>query len=331
MAEEFFEGRGVDSQKIEKILTLIEATKLDHKPTNHLEEVIKDADLFNLCTDEALDFTRKLREEWKSFKEKNYSDVEWYTLNLGFFKNYTFYTDYANQYLIPKKNENVLLLEKRLKKAKKKEKQSVIYLKEELEAKQLEVKKLAGRLEKAKLQKPDRGIETMFRTTYRVHMDLSSIADNKANILLSINSLILSFGVVSLLGEIDDEPIFLIPVLLLTAISLGSMVFAILATRPKVNSGIFTREDILQKRTNLLFFGNFHNMPLEDYSWGIQEMMKDSSYLYGSMSKDVYFLGVVLAKKFRLLRLAYNIFMYGMVATVLIFGLVYWLDTATTT
>jgi hypothetical protein len=51
-------------------------------------------------------------------------------------------------------------------------------------------------------------------------------------------------------------------------------------------------------------------------------MMKDADYLYGSMIKDIYYLGIVLGKKYRFLRIAYNIFMFGFVIAVLSFVLI---------
>ena len=159
----------------------------------------------------------------------------------------------------------------------------------------------------------------MFRTTYRTHINLSSIADNKANILLSINAIIVSIVLTDLIGKLEDYKFVLIPGAALLLVCMVTIVFAILATRPKVSSGIFTREDILEKKTNLLFFGNFFRMDLVDFQWGIKQMMNDAEYLYGSMSKDIYFLGKVLAKKFLLLRIAYNVFMYGMIVVISIF------------
>jgi hypothetical protein len=97
------------------------------------------------------------------------------------------------------------------------------------------------------------------------------------------------------------------------------MVFSILASRPNVSSGKFTREDIKNKRTNLLFFGNFHAMNVEDYQWGMKEMMKDADYLYSSLIKDIYYLGKVLGRKYRFLRIAYSIFMYGFALAILSF------------
>jgi hypothetical protein len=98
------------------------------------------------------------------------------------------------------------------------------------------------------------------------------------------------------------------------------MTFSILATRPSVSGGRFTEEDIRNKKTNLLFFGNFYKMELEDYQRAMNQMMKDGEYLYNSMIKDVYFLGIVLAKKYRHLRISYTIFMWGLIIAVVAFA-----------
>jgi hypothetical protein len=64
-------------------------------------------------------------------------------------------------------------------------------------------------------------------------------------------------------------------------------------------------------------------MELQEYEWGMKEIMKDSEYLYGTMIKDVYYLGQVLGKKFQYLRISYNIFMFGLTATLLTFVILY--------
>jgi len=65
-----------------------------------------------------------------------------------------------------------------------------------------------------------------------------------------------------------------------------------------------------------LFFGNFYKVPLEEYDWAMNEMMNDREYLYSTLIKDLYYLGVVLDRKYKLLRITYNIFMVGIVVTV---------------
>ncbi len=98
-----------------------------------------------------------------------------------------------------------------------------------------------------------------------------------------------------------------------------SIIFAILVTRPNITQGTFTKEDVEKKRANLLFFGNFHKMKLKDYQSGINAMMNDSEFLYGSMTRDIYNLGVVLGRKYRLLRITYSVFMFGFVLSILAF------------
>jgi len=161
------------------------------------------------------------------------------------------------------------------------------------------------------------------------HSNLSGMADSKANILISVNSIILSIMMASLFEKLQTDPNLQIPVAIITLVCVSSIVFGILATRPNVSHGTFTRDDIAGKRTNLLFFGNYHNMSLDDYNWGMTEMLGDKVYMNNSMIKDQYFLGVVLAKKYKYLRVAYNIFMYGLIIAMLAFVIAFMLPSAT--
>ena len=284
-----------------------------------MEEVIKDADLYNLATPDALYSAQLIREEGEKFRNEHFSDKKWNKMNLLFLENHSFFTEYGKSTLEKTKQKNIQKLKKNLGKGREKD---ADVLAEELSSRKKSIKKLKKKLAKLSDQKPDRGIETMFRVTYRVHINLSSIADNKANILLSINAIIISIVLSAFVEQRSLDfggAALAIPSGMLLLICLSTIVFAILSTRPQVNSGTFTREDIINKKTNLLFFGNFYRMDLDEYLWGINEMMDDSDYLYGSMAKDIYFLGKVLAKKFRLLRIAYNIFMYGMIVVVIAF------------
>lgn len=145
------------------------------------------------------------------------------------------------------------------------------------------------------------------------------MADNKAHIMISTNSIILSVILSILLRKLEDNPHLIIPTLILLIICVVTMVFSILATRPSIPKGVFTSEDIAQKRVNLLFFGNFYRMSLPDYEGGMLKMMDDREFLYGSLIRDLYAQGVVLGRKYRLLRIAYNVFMFGIIAAVLAF------------
>ncbi|HEX7846969.1 MAG TPA: Pycsar system effector family protein, partial [Chitinophagaceae bacterium] len=140
------------------------------------------------------------------------------------------------------------------------------------------------------------------------------------NIMISVNSIILSVVISVLIRKLEEETHLILPTTALVLVCVATIVFAVKATRPNISEGKFTKEDIQNKRTNLLFFGNFHNMSLPDYDWAMKEMLNSRDYLYSSMVKDLYFLGVVLAKKYHWLRISYNIFMYGLIITMLLYG-----------
>jgi len=159
----------------------------------------------------------------------------------------------------------------------------------------------------------------MFRLTSKNHLTLSGMADSKANIMISVNSIIISILIGALMQKLDSNPHLITPTIILLSVNLGSIIFSILSIRPNISRGLFTRDDIENHRTNLLFFGNFHKMKREDYHWGMNQLMDNATFLYSSLIDDIYFLGVVLAKKYQHLRTSYNIFMYGIVVAVIAF------------
>lgn len=77
---------------------------------------------------------------------------------------------------------------------------------------------------------------------------------------------------------------------------------------------------------NLIFFGNLHQLEPETYESGMSEMMRDKEYLYKTLTKDVYYLGKVLAVKYRYLNTGYTIFMCGLVVSVLAYGISFFLS-----
>ena len=190
---------------------------------------------------------------------------------------------------------------------------------EELDNSEKELKKKKKKKLKEAEVAPTRGIETMFRTSSKTHLELSAMADNKANIIISINAIILSLIISILIRRFEEAPHLIIPTALLVFTSLTAVFLATISTRPKVNYYSVTKEDIKKKTGNLLFFGNFLNMSLEDFQWGMNEMMKDRDYLYGSMTKDLYFAGLALGRKYKYLHLAYNFFMYGLLVSTIAF------------
>jgi predicted metal-dependent HD superfamily phosphohydrolase len=334
MATEFLHGIAYPEEKIQQVTSAIMATKVPQNPRNLIEDALCDADLIHLAGKDFFERGQVLRMEWERVCQTLFSDFDWLRFNLEFMDRHSYHTTYVQNRYTEQLEKNRKKLRKRIRKALEESPPAAAAVptdngtvKHPKGEKMVEKSEKPEKVEKAekkeKSSRPERGIETMFRVTSRNHIDLSSIADQKANIMITTNALVISL-VVSLLGRAMDENTFLlIPTLLLLAVCVTTIIFATLSTRPTITSGTFTAEDIRQRKVNLLFFGNFYNMTLEDYEQGLQEMMNDRDYLYGSMTKDIYFLGKVLGRKYRYLRICYSIFMYGLIISVLAFGIAF--------
>jgi len=324
-AERFLTGK-VSEDELNDIKACIRATRVPQKPFSVLEQIICDADLSHLGMQTYWDRNSRLRQEFALTRAIVMSDNEWVDFELNFMLTHEYHTVVAQELFNKRKAKHVQSLLKQKRRLNPDAAPSVD------EISLLDEKERGGDIKKAireteseiKMTRTGRGVETMYRTTYRTHTNLSAMADSKANIMLSVNAVVISILVSNLFPRLQEsEKVdinLLVPVILLTCTCLGSMVFATLATRPKITEGKVTREAIKQRKANLLFFGNFHSMPLEDFQWGVNEMLSDPEFLYSSMSRDLYFLGIVLAKKYQYLSICYNIFMYGLIASVLAFG-----------
>jgi hypothetical protein len=164
-----------------------------------------------------------------------------------------------------------------------------------------------------------KAVQTMFKNSSSNHQRLSVMADNKAFIMISVNSIIISVAIGLVIGKFVKEPKLAVPTVMLLTVNILAIIYSLLATRPRILKGTFTREQVQNKTVNLLFFGSYFKMELQDFEYGIREMMNDSEFLYGTLIKDIYWQGKVLGNKFRLLRISYDIFMYGTAVSVAAF------------
>lgn len=168
---------------------------------------------------------------------------------------------------------------------------------------------------------PSSGIQTFFRTSYRNHINLSAIADSKANIMISVNAILISviISAISYKNITETTPMIMMPAVIFIVTGLTSLTFAVLSARPKVtmlNKEVHDKERVKQ---NLFFFGNFVTLRLDEFEESMDAIFRDGELLYGNMVRDLYNLGVVLDKKYRYLTLSYNIFIVGFIATVVFF------------
>lgn len=296
-AENFLKQRDYPLDKIEQVKNLILKTKGNFDEDHTLlEGILVDADCAHLARNKYMEQSKLLKNEVELTHGVQYTEMEWIEKNIQFFTTiHRYKTPYAIKNLGPKKHKNLLELTDRKQK--------------------IETKK--------QMRKLGRGVETLFRVQLKNHVDLSAIADSKANILLSINAIIISIALSGILPKLDkaSNSFLVIPTFMLLFFSVVSIILSILSTRPQITKGKITREDIRNNKTNILFFGNFYRLNLNDFEWGIDHLIEHEDALYKSLTKDLYYLGLVLERKYRLLKITYNVFMLGLILSIISFAI----------
>lgn len=179
-----------------------------------------------------------------------------------------------------------------------------------------------------------RGIDTMYRTSFRNHITLSKIADGKANMMISINTIILSI-VITVSGAslsffeetFYENPEFLVPIISLLLSSLTAVVFAVFSARPSVTEYRIKKDKLIRsKEASLLYFGNFLKLEKREFIDYMASMKMNQDALYDDLAKDLYDLGAVMHKKYLLLTISYNTFVGGLALAVISFLIVYLLN-----
>jgi hypothetical protein len=192
-----------------------------------------------------------------------------------------------------------------------KEKVEDKYLMEELNIDKKKLKQLKKKLAKV-APRSERGVETLFRLLSKNQYTLNTMIDTKSNILISINALILSLILGTVMSQLSSDPHLIYPVIMILFTNLASIAYAIFATRPDLVHGKSVTR-------NLMFYGNFQDMEEDEYVSNITNLMNEGDELYKTIAKDTYYLGKTLDRKFKLLRKSFNIFLIGLVLSVLVF------------
>ncbi|MGK7389922.1 MAG: Pycsar system effector family protein [Candidatus Cyclobacteriaceae bacterium M2_1C_046] len=302
IAEDYLKKYNYPDADIDEIKKLIISTDLKAKPKNYLEELMHDADLSHIGKKGFFRKGELLRVETEHFTKKTYSELEWQKKQYEFLINNDFITQPAKEEYEKRRAKNIKKQRNNIHKARK-----------------VTTRKKTGK-------DFGRGIDTLYRATYRNHINLSAIADGKANMMISINTIILSV-IVTLSGaslSLSEGFTFgslryIMPIFILLLGCLSSVVYAIISARPKVTQKEVDMEEVKKNNDTVLYFGNFLGIPRETFVKHLRQLKEDQQFLYDSMSMDLYNLGHVLEKKYRLLKVSYNLFMIGLVASVLTF------------
>ncbi|HCN83350.1 MAG TPA: hypothetical protein DIT07_06970 [Sphingobacteriaceae bacterium] len=289
-------------EDVAEIENLILSTKANTDPDGTLQEILHDADYINTGKKRFNDRAELLRIEWERVLKKNHTPLEWAEEQLNFLLKTTFRTEEALTLYDDQREVNIRQQRELIDKLKS----------EELKRK--------SKLEKSKTepQKEGRGTQTLYRAIYSYHINLTSIADNKSHIMININTIIISL-IITLFGSSYSftkqselaSVRFVYPMAFLLITCVLAVVFAILSARPNLTSK--EKYELTNKSSSVLFFGNFAQLQLNEFVERIKYLQKEQGELYENMSIDVYHLGAVLVRKYRLLRWSYNIFMFGLI------------------
>ena len=310
LTENILQNQGIDKDLIEEIKNCLLATSIEGRPASLNEKIICDANSFYFGSGQFNVHNKLMRKELEAFNHAEFHGNDWRNRAISMLENHHYHTEYCQSLLNKTKDENL---------------QALIRQQEEKHLPRIPVNEnhhhnktiheTVGHPVKTKHHL--RGVETMFRNSSSNHMRLSVMADNKAFIMISVNSILISVGIGLIIGKFVLINKVFIPTIMLLTINVVTIIYSVLATRPGAMKGTFTREELDNKTVDLLFFGSFYKMPLEEYKSGMMKMMDDSDFLYGTIIKDIYLQARTLGRKFRLLRYSYNIFMYGMACTVI--------------
>lgn len=157
-------------------------------------------------------------------------------------------------------------------------------------------------------------LDHFLRQTRVHHMQLSSMADVKANMMLTISAVVITLSI----GHLSN-PYLRWPVIVLIVSCLATIVSAAYAVMPKLDRGF--RPDLDRPDCNILWFGNFMNLEYEEYARLMEGVMNNSSRVYEAQVREVYELGVFLGRtKYVYIRLAYLFFIFGLLASAAVFA-----------
>ena len=200
---------------------------------------------------------------------------------------------------------------------------------------------------KKKTSASSKSVETMFRNAYRAQLDMIALAATKANIMISLNGVIVSILMVTGGFIYANQPAFLLPAILFLITSAISIYFALSAASPSpapahtrafcclrdiikgkasikdFKNYIKTPEKRFNKETsNILIFDDFARLPKEAYLKEMAKLVNNPEKTYEKMSDQLYWFGLMADKKFSSLRYSYSVFRWGLILSIIAFLLI---------
>jgi predicted metal-dependent HD superfamily phosphohydrolase len=311
LASGFFKEKGISPEIIQEIQEYILDTRYPPQPLTIQAQVLCDAEMSWLADKSFFEKMNLLRKEKPLTDKKEIEEKSWLEENILKLENHIFFIPFSRDMFGKKKEKNLLRLKEKLTSAA--NSQSIIHESSVPKTKEKSEAALTSDL------KLERGVETLFRNTSRNQIHLIRLADYKANMIISINAIIISVILSFLIIRLDANKYLELPTIILVLTNIVTILIAISATRPRININSETDEELKDAGNNLLFYGNFYKMPFDKFNRDIRKTIIDKEYLYDSLTKDIYHQGILLVKKFRKINLSYTVFIIGLILSVIAF------------
>lgn len=158
-----------------------------------------------------------------------------------------------------------------------------------------------------------RGVQTLFRTLSRNHYNLLKMVDNKASIILTINSIIISLLMGALYIAPEPERLVIqVAARVLIIFCVFSMVFALFSMLPHKYMSFMLKDS---KYKGSLYAANFAGKSLAEFKLEMDRIMSVGENVYDEMINDLYFLGKVILGKQKMVLFSVAIFLTGLIGT----------------
>jgi predicted metal-dependent HD superfamily phosphohydrolase len=324
IAETFLLENNVDDTSIQQVKHLILATKPPQQPMTLSQQVLCDSVAFHLAEKNVLQHLANYHQEECALKHEGIGKEqvmkEWRKqMKVSFF-----FTPAAKTFFDEAKQKNRKRLKKEMEGTQAPE--GIVVSSETIVVEKEKKEKLIN-------TKLERGVDTFFRVSEKRHMELSRKAHDKASLLISVNSIVMSIVLSVLFTQLSTNKFLLLPTLILVLSCVTTIILSIISTRPRLikSNDHHHQENGNHKEfeeVNILFFGDFSKLSLTEYKQAVENTYHNNEKLYESLTRDIYYQGILLNWKFKYINIAYNVFMYGFIATVIAFITAYWLHTS---
>ena len=292
IARNYLERQGLGSADINRVNKAISVYDIDNPVTNDSEAIVQDVIHRYLGKRKFIRILQDKWVEWNLLFKEEINQLAYLEHQYQWMNTHEFHTSYAIEKYDPRKLKNIKLLHREI---------------QELKA--------------SNTLNTNKRAMTMFRTALRNHIDLVHVADKKAGIMISINAILMTLMIPILSGKLLDVQQFILPYTVLIITCGVSVILATYATRPQIQDGKVSKDDVHDGDRSLFFFGNFFRMPKDEYREAIKSVIMKNQTFENSVINDLYDLGKILGVKYQRLRWCYMAFAAGIALTLITFGI----------